>query len=232
MNKIDIKKRILAAENLLAEETTTIEKVKSIYSLLHGINPRLDTILGKSLRAVNDVEKLQKGEVIELTLTNLPEKTEEQKKRKKAIVFLINTFKDLRTEVERVRSELDNFQKENPNGKAESAFKVIYSAKGILGITTIVAVLIVGALIATNALSKKDITPIASEKSKTKVIIFNGKQIPLTNLRVGKGTECDQDEHYHALDHEKALAIDGTTVYDPGGCGFGKVKDVEIVEIE
>ena len=68
------------------------------------------------------------------------------------------------------------------------------------------------------------------------MIVFNGKQIPLTELTTGQGPEClngsNETPHYHAKDHTSAQALDGSTVSDPGGCGFGKVKEVQVIEVE
>jgi len=38
--------------------------------------------------------------------------------------------------------------------------------------------------------------------------------------------------HYHALHNNSVTSLDGTEVQDPGACGFGKVNETEIVEVE
>jgi hypothetical protein len=64
---------------------------------------------------------------------------------------------------------------------------------------------------------------------KITAIEFQGRLIPMEVVHVGKPeTGCD-GEHYHA-NNGVAMAVDGTPVVDPGGCGFGKTKDVRAVE--
>ena len=93
MNYQEAKKRLLAAQALLADETTTREKFNSIRTLIHGINPKIDKTLAKCEEELSTLEKLHNVAVIELTLEHLPEITEKQKKQKKAILFFINTWK-------------------------------------------------------------------------------------------------------------------------------------------
>jgi hypothetical protein len=72
--------------------------------------------------------------------------------------------------------------------------------------------------------------------SKIQVIDVNGKKVPLSELRTGIGPECktsgNEVLHYHAKNGETAQATDGQKVTDPGGCGYGKVDDVKIEEVE
>ncbi len=72
------------------------------------------------------------------------------------------------------------------------------------------------------------------EKEKIKVIIVNGKKVPLAQVHIGQGPECDSETkqyaHYHA-NTGSATALDGTVLTDPGGCGFGKVKDIPVEEV-
>lgn len=73
------------------------------------------------------------------------------------------------------------------------------------------------------------------EKEKIKVIIVRGKKVPIAQVHVGKGPECDSETsqlpHYHA-NTGQVTALDGTVITDPGGCGLGKVKDIPVEEIE
>lgn len=75
----------------------------------------------------------------------------------------------------------------------------------------------------------------AGVKEKIKVIVVNGKKVPLDQVHVGKGPECDSETkqypHYHA-NSEKVTALDGTVIVDPNGCGYGKVKDIPVEEVE
>jgi hypothetical protein len=223
------KEKILAAYKLLDEDSTTKEKFESVKELLKGINPKVDQTLIKVSKAWDDLEKIEQGEVIELSAEHLPEDTEEQKKRKKRVLLLIRSWNDLKNEVERVKTELENSK---PDGK-ESFSKITSFAKGPFGIVTILAiVIVVGVSIFVGSKDQPNPETPVSQKSKIKVIEFNGKKIPLSQLTEGIGPECDKNSHYHAKDHSSAQSLDGTKVQDPGGCGFGKVKEVKVLEVE
>lgn len=68
-------------------------------------------------------------------------------------------------------------------------------------------------------------------KEKVKVIVFRNKYVPISQVHVIKGPECDKEAHYHA-NTGKVTALDGTVFTDPGDCGYGKVKDVPVEEIQ
>jgi hypothetical protein len=76
----------------------------------------------------------------------------------------------------------------------------------------------------------------AGETKKLKVIIVNGKKVPLSEVHIGKGPECFEGDkqmpHYHANREEKATALDGTVLKDPGGCGYGMVVRIPVEEVE
>lgn len=250
MDPLETKKRIFAAHKLINEKTTTKQKFESIKTLIKGINPRIDKLLEGSSKALYDLEKLQKGELIELTAEHLPENTEEEKKRKKALLWFIRNWKSLKSEVERVKKEFELAQvKQDLKQQVTSGVKIIAFAKGPFGLITALAVI---AVISLSVLSKKktesnktiipptNLTPTSiieptSSRDKIKVIIFNGKQIPLTELTIGQGLDCldgkAEAPHYHAKNQTTVNALDGTIISDPGGCGFGKVSGVEVVEI-
>src|SRR3989304_3279562 len=105
MDNADAKEKFLAASKLLVGETTTVEKFEEVRKLVKGINPRIDRLLESCSEAISKIEKLQKGEVVELTAESLPEESDEQKRRKKALLFFIRSFKELQSEVARVRNE-------------------------------------------------------------------------------------------------------------------------------
>ena len=73
-------------------------------------------------------------------------------------------------------------------------------------------------------------------KEKIKVIEYRGHKIPLSEVHVGKGEHCDgpktQFAHYHSNSGGKVTALDGVTFSDNEGCGYGKVKDVPVLEVE
>lgn len=72
------------------------------------------------------------------------------------------------------------------------------------------------------------ITVTASEKM-IDVIDYQGKLIPVSQVHTftGPSSECDGDEHWHA-NEGSVKALDGTVISDPGGCGYGKTKNVPI----
>jgi len=206
-------------------------------------------LLENSSKALSDLEKFQKGEMIELTAEHLPENTEEEKKRKKALLWFIRNWKSLHSEVDRVKKEFEKGT-QGTEQKIQSGGRIVGFAKGPFGLMTALAIIIVISLSviggkktdtnkttpASTDLLPTSATESTSSKSKIRVIVFNGKKIPITELTTGQGPECldgqEQAPHYHAKDHTSAKALDGASVSDPGGCGFGKVKDVKIVEVE
>lgn len=238
MDLTESKNRLQEANKILVEDSTSAEKLQSLSLILKGFNPKLDKALKNCSQNFSRLENLQSGDVISLTSQSLPEQTEDEKKRKKAIIAFIRTWADLKKEVRRIQTELNNSN--SPQQQAQSAGRIIAFAKGPLGIVTIAAVLIVGFLAFTN-LNKVPPAQDAHQSSyqsgtasasKIKGIIVSGKKIPLTELMVGQGPECDQAQHYHALNHTSAKALDGSNVPDPGGCGFGKVSEVKVVDLE
>ena len=244
MDPLETKKRIFAAHKLLTEKTTSKQKLESVKVLIKGINPRIDRLLDGSSKALSDLEKLQKGEVIQLTAEHLPENTEEEKKRKKTLLWFIRNWKSLHSEIDRIKKEFE-LGKQGGEQQVASAGKIVAFAKGPFGLITVIAIIAVlglsvigGKKTETNTVPTNTLQTTSESTSgeKIKVIIVDGKQIPLTELITGQGAECldgqKQAPHYHAKDHTTAKALDDSTVSDPGGCGFGKVNEVKIVEVE
>lgn len=75
------------------------------------------------------------------------------------------------------------------------------------------------------------------EKEMVEVIVYQGAHIPVATLHIGKvhakhqyGEGCDQT-HWHADAPVKSL--EGATYADPnpGGCGFGKTSQVQVVQV-
>ncbi|MBI4096804.1 MAG: hypothetical protein HY428_00100 [Candidatus Levybacteria bacterium] len=233
MDRKDVQSRTRAAYKLLLEETTTREKFESIRTLIKGINPQVDKALTQTSQAFADYEKLHKGEIIELTVEKLPEVTEEEKKRKKALLFLLRSWKQLQSEVERVQSEFGK-GKESGDKTQDMFSRVLRGAKGPLGIVTISALVIAGALTVFSQKTSQQESPkpaTTEEKPSIRAIEFKGKYIPLSELEARSGSDCDS-EHYHAKNHTSVIATDKTIIPDPGACAYGKVTDVKVVEIE
>lgn len=216
MERKDLRDKMQAAHKLLLEETTTREKFVSIRTLIKGINPTIDKTLTQTSQALADYEKFHKGEIIELSIEKLPEQTEEQKKRKKALLFLLRSWKQLQSEVERVQSE---FEKEKQEGrKAQDTWsRILAGAKGPFGMITLGAVLIVGFLALTNnKASNTAVVPVNTEissKPKKLGIEYTDKIIPLSELQARTGPDCivsgEEVSHYHAKNGVSATATEG-----------------------
>jgi hypothetical protein len=73
-------------------------------------------------------------------------------------------------------------------------------------------------------------------KEKIKVIVTGGKQIPVSQVHLGTGPECKKGDvempHWHANVGERATALDGTVVRDPGACGYGMAINIPFVDAE
>lgn len=82
----------------------------------------------------------------------------------------------------------------------------------------------------------RGIREFAGEKKQIKAIQVLGKYIPLSEVRIGKGEHCDgpkaQYPHWHSTNGSYATATDGTKMPDNSDCGYGKEKDVPVVDIE
>ncbi len=141
MHYNEVKKRIDAAYSLLRETSTTKEKFESIRTLLHGINPKIDEKLTLCSKELTKIDQIKKGAVIELIADNIPENTEEQKRRKRYLLLFIKWWNDLKSEVKRVQAEFEKSKHKGQSSHSVSAMGKIFSfAKGPLGIITIAAV--------------------------------------------------------------------------------------------
>ena len=141
MNHREAHKRLLAVQTLLMEPTTTREKFSSIRTLIEGVNPRVDKVLADCEHQLSTWDKIEQGDVIHLTAENLPENTEEEKKRKKWLLLFIHSWKQLKGEVARVQQEMqDASSAQTTGGKASHWGKIFSAAKGPLGIITVIAI--------------------------------------------------------------------------------------------
>ncbi|MBI2617520.1 hypothetical protein HYW55_05265 [Candidatus Gottesmanbacteria bacterium] len=143
------KEKLEAAYQLLLEPTTTFEKFEKIRTLLKGIDPTIDKTLTSCSNVIKKLKKLQKGEIIELAVEALPDNTEKEKKRKKYLLLFLSTWKDLRSEVKRVKELSQEGQtdgKATSQGQVMTLGKIFALAKGPLGVITISAVAIVGVI--------------------------------------------------------------------------------------
>lgn len=152
-----IQDRIRAADKLLQAEGTTLGQIESVKTLLRGLNPKVDTLLTSCTKALSNIEKLeklQKGDIIALSADVLPETTEKEKKRKKALLLFLTQWRQLKGEVARIEKELGSTQSGGPKTASQKAMgvgRVIGLAKGPLGLVTLVA----AGLVLLNATSVK-----------------------------------------------------------------------------
>lgn len=138
----DAHKRLLAAQKILEQDTTTRAKFESIRTLIKGLNPTIDKSLAECSKALKTVDKIQQGQVIQLTVEKLPEDTEQNKKRKKALLLLLRHWKQLTSEVIRLQKELSHQSESQTQTKVQQASswgRILHFAKGPLGIITILA---------------------------------------------------------------------------------------------
>jgi len=138
MSPKDIRKKLSAVESVFSESATTIEKLKSVKTLLRGIHPALDAKLAEYGKHLDLLEKAEQGAVIELSAEAMPENTEEEKKRKAALLLFLKKWNDLKSEVARISAELD-VNSESGGSAASLAGKIFSAAKGPLGIITVLA---------------------------------------------------------------------------------------------
>lgn len=150
------REKIRAGLDLLMEETTTIAKFEKVRTLISGINPKIDKALSEVSSAIKNLKKIENIEVIDLSLEALPENTEKEKKRKKLLLLLLSSWKNLRSEVERVQNLYEKAGSDGGITTSEHASilgKTFGFAKGPLGFVTIAAVVIVGVISLLNAIS-------------------------------------------------------------------------------
>ncbi len=135
------KKRLEAVHALFVGSTTSTEKLGSIRALIKGVHSGLDDKLKQCEEAFTRLEKMMNAEIIELSAEHLPESTDEEKKRKKALLFFIKSWKDLQSEVTRVQNELNAANNgQNTSQKRSLGNRIFSSMKGPFGIITIAAV--------------------------------------------------------------------------------------------
>ncbi len=188
MSHKELIKRLHALESLLDEAATTKEKFESVRKIARGVNPEIDKALDKISALLKKIDKIEKGKIIELSAEALPDGTEEQKKRKKFILLLITRWKSLKSEVKRIRKELENQTgQEDTLSKVKSSAKIITFAKGPLGIITILAAVIAGVIVFLNSWSAEivimnescdEVTPTIPQNISLPGLKLPGEPIP------------------------------------------------------
>ncbi len=137
------KENIKLGLELLSEENTTLSKIDKLTTMLRNTDPKIDGQLEVINKIIEKIQVVQEGDVIGLSAENLPEKTKEQKKRKKLIILLISSWDSLKSEVTRL-------DKLYSTASTTGALKVLTTLKGPLGLITIAAAAIVGVSIFLN----------------------------------------------------------------------------------
>lgn len=261
MASFNSREKIEALEKILGSDSTGLDRVESTVVLLRGYHPQVDKKLAQVARHLGTIRNLQEGNVVELSVERLPDGTQKEKRRKRAILFLLKSLRELKGEIERVKRELDRSEKGEQSG-AESFGKIASFAKGPFGIITIGALVAAGGfLLVRGKTSQNQVvsvgpTPVAvtspsplaaqspspsprvtpSLRPRIRVILYNGRAIPLFELEVVTGPDCTNSPteaaHYHAKNGQSVRSIDGTVIADPGGCAFGKVDGTQVQETE
>jgi hypothetical protein len=139
MDHRNMAKRLAAVQEILASERVDKATFESLRKLLQGIDPKLDAVLGAAGKAFKHADQLLKGDVLELMLGNILDVTPEDKKRKKAILFFLKFWNDLKSEVARVEKEMNNARTNHTNPIGS----IVSLAKGPLGIITLIAAAVV-----------------------------------------------------------------------------------------
>ena len=226
----DTHKKMMSVYQLLSQDSLSLGSLEHATTLLYGIHPDLDEKLSVCEEAISKLQNVLDGDIVTLSAGNLPEENEKQKKRKKTLIFFIGSIKNLQGEIKRIDAEFSS-PSSTPQNTLWHMGKVIKYAKGPFGIVTLAALIIVGIGILFMHGNQKQSPVASSQKNSIQVITYQGKEIPLTQFFVGHGPDCDSP-HYHAPHEETVTALDGTIFQDPGGCGFGKVKDMQITTVE
>ncbi|MBI4093583.1 hypothetical protein HY417_01340 [Candidatus Kaiserbacteria bacterium] len=131
LNTQETRKRFSAARDLLNDSTTTRAKLVALTTLLSGLHPKTDALLMECNKALSIVGQIEDGDVIRLSAESLPERTEEEKKRKRALLLFIKNWKDLQSEVGRIQAELDGTTTD-PSSQASMWGRILAFSKGPL----------------------------------------------------------------------------------------------------
>ncbi len=185
------REKIRAALDLLMEETTTLSKLEKIRTLISGVNPKIDKALSQVSGAINNLKKIENIEVIDLSLAVLPEKTEKDKKRKKLLLLLISSWKNLRSEVERVQGLYEKANSDEQITASEHASvlgKTLALAKGPLGFVTVAAIVIVGIITLLNAIS---VTIVIKNQGCSPIQPVVRLPVPIPGIELPKETIVD-----------------------------------------
>lgn len=180
MDLTTARKNLAAVAALMNVPTTTKDNIRRLRGLVKGIRPELDEALAGLEREFPTIQKLAQGDIISLVVQDLPETTEEEKKRKKALMLFINTWDKLKSEVARVQSELTAAEGTDRTEQGVHWAKILKSAVGPLGLITAVAV----------GVGLLQVTAVTIEIKNVGCGTFeaSGTPIPLPGLSLPKGS--------------------------------------------
>jgi hypothetical protein len=181
-----IRGQLESAYTLLTEDTTTLEKIEKLKPLLMGINPTLDQKLDAVMAHVAHLKAAFGGDLIHLASHTLPAKTESDKKRKKALLLFITSWKSLKSEVKRIQGYLPakagyDESLENSASTAGSVAKTGLFAKGPFGLITLAAVAVVGV----GLLLRGVTTTVTIENTGCPQLLSHPSSFPIPGLSAG-----------------------------------------------
>jgi hypothetical protein len=185
MRYLDYKARILAANKLLQEHTTSRQKFDAVRKLLQGTSTPIDNVLKDLSHAWEKLELIQRGDVIILSADHLPDDTHQQKKLKKAILLLLKYWRQLKSEVTNIKTELESQQTRGVQpASPQDAIGIVHHfarAKGPLGLVTFTAAIIA---IAAVYLQSQAVTIHLISQDCPDIPIENPLPFPLPGLRL------------------------------------------------
>ncbi|OGV93527.1 hypothetical protein A3B57_00065 [Microgenomates group bacterium RIFCSPLOWO2_01_FULL_47_10] len=142
-----IQKRIQAVWEICRQPTLSRKNFNALREIIGGLNPALDQKCAQIAKIWGKIDQIKKQEIIDLTLENLPAKTQQDKKRKKLLLLFLKGWKDLKSEVDRVKTELESQAGQPKSAQAASAGRIAAFAKGPFGVLTAAAAIIAAGLI-------------------------------------------------------------------------------------
>src|ERR1700682_4101940 len=101
----DTHEKVISVYQLLQGETISISTFEHVRTILKGLHPKVDKKLEICSKALDKLQKIQSGDIITLSAERFPEDTEEKRKRKKVLLFFINSLKNLKGEIKRIDAE-------------------------------------------------------------------------------------------------------------------------------
>lgn len=163
-------KKIRAAHKLLYQDEINFYTFEQIRKLLKGLNPKIDQTLKDCSKAYKNLIRIQRKNVIHLSLKNIPTKTEKDKERKKALLLFLKYFRKLKNEIKRLEKQIKIGKKDNSfSERSSNTSRFITTAKGPFGIITITALIIVGGIALINKTTNSNLSQPQQTNSQNQV---------------------------------------------------------------